>query len=70
MDPRTERFNTCAVEMSFSIFQSFEAGFANAIPASNDEKYYYLWKLDISQIEFFDEMITLLKLFLSNFIGI
>ena len=33
-------------------------------PAPNDEKYYYLSKIDISQIEVFDELSTLNKIFL------
>ena len=47
--------NPCPAELLQLYFSSFEAGIANAIPASNDEKYYYLWKIDMSKIKLLDQ---------------
>ena len=37
-----------------------------AIPASNDEKYYYLWKIDMSKIKLLDQLSIYSKLFYQN----
>ena len=42
-------FNPYPAELYFS---SFGAGIATQFPAPNVEKYIYLWKIDISNIEF------------------
>ena len=43
--------NPCPAELFKLYFSSFEAGIALAIPASNDEKYFYFLKIYIFLIE-------------------
>ena len=47
----------CLYVKMLVVFHSFKAVIANAIfsfPSSNDEKYFYLWTIDISKINYFD----------------
>ena len=49
--------NPYPAELLQLYFSSFEAGIANAIsPASNDEKYYYLWKKYMAKIKLLDQL--------------
>ena len=44
--------NPYPAELFQLYFSSFRAGIATQFPAPNVEKYIYLWKIDISNIEF------------------
>ena len=45
------RPNPCDAEWCASISRHLKLELLTQFPASNDEKYYYLWKLVISNIE-------------------
>ena len=47
--------NPCPAELLQLYFLSFEAGMLTRFPASNDEKYYYLWKIDMYKIKLLDQ---------------
>ena len=49
-DPRAERVNPCR------IFRHLKLELLSQFPASNDEKYYYLWKIDMSNIKLLDQL--------------
>ena len=49
-------FNPCPAELLQLYFLSFEAGIANAISSNIGEKYYHLWKIDMSKIKLLDQL--------------
>ena len=51
-----ELINSCPAELLHLYFLSFEAGIMlTQFPASNEEEYYYLWKIDMSKIKLLDQ---------------
>ena len=46
--------NPCAAEFLASIFHHSKLELLQQFPALYDENYLYLWKIDISNIEFWD----------------
>ena len=46
--------NPCPAELFQIIFRHLKLELLTQYPASNDEKYFHLWKINICQIEIFD----------------
>ena len=48
------------------IFRHLKLELLTQFPALNDEKYHYLWKIDMSKIKLLDELSIYQKLFFQN----